>query len=399
MTKQVLQDKIEIMSEKNQEIEKVLTRGVASILSTKKELAALMAKKKMTLYQGFDPSCKNLHIGNWIGIRKLAQFQQLGHQVIFLIGDFTGMIGDPTDKGAARKKMTKAQTINNAKDYTQQVGKTLKFTGPNAAKVLFNSEWLAKLSFEEVLELSSNFTVQQMLERDFFQNRLKKNKPIYLHEFLYPLMQGYDCVVMDVDLEIGGSDQLFNMLAGRNLMKALKNKEKFVLTMKYLTDPLGKKMGKTEGNAINLSYTPEDMFGELMALPDNLLDLTIELLTDLPVELVKELGPLESKKRIAFDVVKQLHGNTKADKAQKEFELAFQKKKPNFKTVVVDSPILLNIVSNYSKSKSDAKRKIIQGAVDINGKMVANPLFTLEDGAKVKIGKKTFIKISVKKQN
>ena len=396
MTKQVLQDKIDIMSGKDQEIEKTLTRGVANILPTKNELAALMAKKKITLYQGFDPSSKDLHIGNWIGIRKLAQFQQLGHRVIFLIGDFTGMIGDPTDKSAARKKMTKAQALKNAKDYTQQVGKTLKFTGPNAAKVLFNSKWLSKLSFEDVVELASHFTVQQMLERDFFQDRIKKNKPIYLHEFFYPLMQGYDCVAMDVDLEIGGSDQLFNILAGRHLMKTLKNKEKFVLTMKYLADPLGKKMGKTEGNAINLSCTPEDMFGQLMALPDNLLDLTIELLTDLPVELVKELGPLESKKRIAFDVVKQLHGNTKAEEAQKKFELTFQKKAPEFKTFISEGPFLDTVAKASGVSISQAKRLFSQGSVDVNGKTIKNPLFKIKDGDEIKIGKKTFIKISVK---
>jgi len=397
LTKQVLQDKIDIMSENNQEIEKVLTRGVVDILPAKKELAALMAKKKITLYQGFDPSSKDLHIGNWIGIRKLAQFQRLGHQVIFLIGDFTGMIGDPTDKSAARKKMTKAQALKNAKDYTQQVEKTLKFTGPNAAKVLFNSQWLGKLSFEEVTELASNFTVQQILERDFFQNRLKKNKPIYLHEFFYPLMQGYDCVAMDVDLEIGGSDQLFNMLAGRNLMKALKKKDKFVLTMKLLTDPSGEKMGKSEGNVININCTPDDMFGQLMALPDGLLDLGIELLTDLSLNLVKELGPLESKKRIAFDVVRQLHGNTKADEAQKKFKQTFQEKKPDFKTVTVPNPILIDIVSDFSESRSEAKRKIMQGAIDVNGKAETNPLKALENGAEVKIGKKIFIKISGKK--
>ncbi len=396
MTKQVLQDKIDIMAGKDLDIEKVLTRGVAEVLPTKKELADLMAKKKITLYQGFDPSSKNLHIGNWIGIRKLAQFQKLGHRVIFLIGDFTGMIGDPTDKSTARKKMSKEQAKKNAEHYTEQIGKTLKFTGPNPAKVLFNSEWLSKLSFEEVAELASNFTVQQILERDFFQDRLKKNKPIHLHEFLYPLMQGYDCVAMDVDLEIGGSDQLFNMLAGRHLMKALKKKDKLVLSMKLLTDPSGDKMGKSEGNAININSTPNDMFGQLMALPDNTLDLAIELLTDISMELINELGPLELKKKMAFDVVRQLHGNTKADEAQKKFEQTFQERKPDFKTITVPNPILINVVSDFSESRSEAKRKIMQGAIDVNGKAETNPLKELGDGAEIKIGKKTFIKIDIK---
>lgn len=384
-----------IMSNENLDIEKILTRGVSDILPTKKDLVTLMAKKKITLYQGFDPSSKNLHIGNWIGIRKLAQFQKLGHQVIFLIGDFTGMIGDPTDKSAARKKMTKKQALENAKDYVQQVEKTLKFTGPNAAKVLFNSEWLGKLSFKEIVDLASNFTVQQILERDFFQDRLKKNKPIHLHEFLYPLMQGYDCVAMDVDLEIGGSDQLFNMLAGRSLMKALKKKDKFVLTMKLLTDSSGEKMGKSEGNAININSTPNDLFGKLMTLPDDLLDLGIELLTDISLKSIKELGPLDLKKKLAFDVVEQLHDKKQAEEAQEKFKQTFQEKKPDFENTSVSSTILLDIVSDHSESKSEAKRKIMQGAVDINGKSETNPLVKLENGAEIKIGKKTFIKIKL----
>ena len=389
MTKQVLQDKIDIMSENNQEIEKVLTRGVVNILPAKKELAALMAKKKITLYQGFDPSSKDLHIGNWIGIRKLAQFQKLGHQVIFLIGDFTGMMGDPTDKNAARKKMTKEQARKNAEDYTKQVGKTLKFTGPNAAKVLFNSEWLGKLSFEEVTELASNFTVQQILERDFFQDRLKKNKPIHLHEFLYPLMQGYDCVAMDVDLEIGGNDQLFNMLAGRNLMKALKKKNKFVLAMKLLVDPSGEKMGKSLGNVININDTPNDIFGQIMALPDSLLELGIELLTDLPLDILEE-KPLVVKKKLAYDVVRQLCGEKQANSAQEYFNTTFSKKMPEFKTAISKGMLVRSIVDASEISASEVKRRIAAGAVDIDGQTIKDPSIELKGGEKIKFGKKDF---------
>lgn len=389
MTKQVLQDKIDIMSEKDQEIEKVLTRGVANVLPTKNELATLMAKKEITLYQGFDPSSKNLHIGNWIGIRKLAQFQQLGHQVIFLIGDFTGMIGDPTDKSAARKKMSKEQAKKNAEDYAEQIGKTLKFTGPNAAKVLFNSEWLSKLSFEKVVELASNFTVQQILERDFFQDRLKKNKPIHLHEFLYPLMQGYDCVAMDVDLEIGGSDQLFNMLAGRHLMKALKKKDKFVLTMKLLTDPLGEKMGKSLENVININDTPNDIFGQIMALPDDLLDLGIELLTDLPLKILKE-KPLVIKKKLAHNVVEQLCGKEKATSSQEYFDVTFSQKAPEFKTAIATGKLGQVLAKASGASVSEVKRRIVAGAVDINGQTIKDPSTELKGGEKIQFGKKSF---------
>src|SRR3990167_3838404 len=262
-------------------------------------------KKKITLYQGFDPPSPSLHIGHLIGIRKLAQFQALGHKVIFLIGDFTGMIGDPSDKSAARKKLSKKEVLENAKGWKKQIEKILRFDGPNAAEVRYNSECLSKLSSQEVIELASNFTVQQMEERDFFQDRLKEDKPIYLHEFLYPLLQGYDSVSMGVDLEVGGNDQLFNMLSGRTLMKALKGKEKYVLTMKLLTDTTGKKMGKTEGNAINLTDEPDDMYGKVMSFPDPFIEQGLELLTDLEVSELANRKTLDAKKALAFEIVQQ----------------------------------------------------------------------------------------------
>jgi tyrosyl-tRNA synthetase len=377
--------------------DEVLARGVEQILPSKKDLKTLMGKRKIKLYQGFDPSSPHLHLGNLIGIRKLAQFQKLGHKVIFLIGDFTGMIGDPTDRAGARKKMTRNQVLQNAKGYKNQISRVLAFDGPNPAEVKFNSEWLAKLTFEEVAELASSFTVQQMLERDFFQERLKKNKPIYLHEFLYPLMQGYDCVAMDVDLEIGGNDQLFNMMAGRALLKALKKKEKFVLTTKLLVDPAGKKMGKTEGNAINLSDSPENMFGKIMALPDSLLPLATELLTDLPLTLLKKEKPLALKRKLAFEVVKLIHGDAASSTAQEYFDRTFQKRTPEYKKRVAYQPTLVSLVASVSgASISESKRLISQGAVDVNGKTITDPTLKMAGGEKVKIGKKEFV--SVKKK-
>lgn len=374
-------------------IDDALTRGVADILPNRKGLAGLMAKKKITLYQGFDPSMPNLHLGNWIGIRKLAQFQKLDHKVIFLVGDFTGIIGDPTDKSAARKKMTRQQVLKNAKDYKKQIAKTLKFSGPNAAEIRFNSEWLSKLSFEDVVELASHFTVQQMIERDFFRERIKKQKSIYLHEFLYPLMQSYDGVAMEVDLEIGGNDQLFNMMAGRSLMRAIKKKEKYVLTMKLLTDPAGKKMGKTEKNTIDLTDSNIDMYGRLMALPDNLTALSIELLTDLPLNITDKHKPFESKKILAFDVVKQLHGEAKAKEAQKEFEKTFHKRMPEYKKEISARPTLLATIAEAVGSVSQAKRLIKQAAVDIDGATVSDPTHRIKGGEKIKIGKKIFVKV------
>ena len=371
----------------------VLERGVSEILPSKKGLEKLMGTKKITLYQGFDPSSSSLHIGNLIGIRKLAQFQRLGHKVIFLIGDFTGMIGDPTDKSASRKRMTREEVLKNAQGYEEQISKVLEFEGPNAAEVKYNSEWLSKLSFEEICELASNFTAQQILERDFFQDRLKKKKPIYLHEFLYPLMQGYDCVAMDVNLEVGGSDQLFNMMAGRTLMKTLKGKEKYVLTMKLLEDTTGKKMGKTEGNTINLTDAPEVTFAKIMALPDTLIRPGIELLTDLSLDEIAAEKPMVAKKKLAFEVVSQVFGTSSARSAQNSFEKTFQEKMPDYSQTVNFKNDLVSTITQVVKSKSEAKRLIIQGAVDVNEKTETSPTLKIKVGDKLKVGQRIFVKV------
>lgn len=389
----------------NETIEELLTRGVQEILPSKKGLANLMAKRKISLYQGFDPSSPSLHLGHLIGIRKLAQFQKLGHKVIFLIGDFTGMIGDPTDKSAARKKMTKEEVLENARGWQKQIENVLKFDGENPAEIKYNSKWLANLDFEKILELAGHFTVQQMMERDFFQERVKKGLPIHLPEFLYPVMQGYDSLVMDVDLEIGGNDQLFNMLAGRALMKALKNKEKFVLTMKLLADPAGKKMGKTEGNAINLTDSAENLFGKIMSLPDSLIEPGIELLTDLPLDYSKTTNPLNAKKALAFEIVKQVHGETRAEEAKMEFERVFQKKdRPSDIPVVLikeNSLPLLDLVfaTKMIASRSEAKRLILQAGIDIEGQMADDPTQEIKipkEGIVVRIGKIKFVKVKSK---
>jgi len=206
------------------DINEVLTRGVQQVLPDKKGLADLMSKRKIKLYQGFDPSAPSLHLGNFVGLMKLRQFQKLGHEVIFLVGDFSGMIGDPTDKLATRTKLTREQVLENAKSWKKQASMLLDFEGDNPAKIVFNSEWLDKLNFKDVIELSSNVTVQQLIERDMFQERIKNKAPIYLHEFLYPVVTGYDSVALEVDLEIGGNDQMFNILIGRTLEKAIINK-------------------------------------------------------------------------------------------------------------------------------------------------------------------------------
>jgi len=381
-------------------INDVLTRGVAQVLPDKRSLADLMAKKKIRLYQGFDPSMPSLHLGNFVGLMKLRQFQKLGHEVIFLVGDFTGMIGDPTDKLAARKKLTREQVLENSKAWRVQAGKILDLSGKNPARIIFNSEWSDKVTFRDLIEITSNLTVQQMIERDMFQERLKKNEPIYLHEFLYPVAQGYDSVAMDVDLEIGGSDQVFNMLVGRNLMKAIKGKEKFVLSTKLLVDKEGDKVGKTTGNALFLDSTPESFYAGVLSFPDETIELGFELLTEVPMDGIAEkvkTSPMLEKKRLAFEIVKLLWGEVNAKKAQGSFEKTFQGKAPEFNTKVKAGDSLIKTIIPFTnrQSASAAKELIKQGAVDVNGKKAADGSVKLSIGDEVKVGERTFLKVTM----
>jgi len=304
-------------------IEEVLTRGVEKFTLLKKLWKKSYVRVKIRLYQGFDPSMLNLHLGHMVGVLKLKQFQDLGHEVIFVVGDFTGMIGDPTDKISSRPQLTRKQVLENCKNWKEQVGRVLKFSGKNPAQFLYNSQWLSKLSFAELLSLARHLTYQQTIKREMFQKRLGQDRNIYLHEFLYPLIQGYDSVHLNVDLEVGGSDQMFNMLIGRDLMKKLKNKEKFVLTTKLLVDSRGEKIGKTTGNALFLNTSPNEMYGGVMSFPDEIVPLSFELLTLLPLQpiksLEKELNSMDLKKKLAFEIVKMYHSEKDAKKCGKIF--------------------------------------------------------------------------------
>jgi len=379
-------------------INDVLTRGVENILPTKEGLASLMEKNKIKLYQGFDPSMPSLHLGNFVGLMKLRQFQKLGHKVIFLVGDFTGMIGDPSDKLSTRPKLTREQVLKNCKTWKQQASKLLDFEGENKAEIMFNSEWSDKISFKDLIEITSNFTVQQMIERDMFQERLKKNEPIYLHEFLYPVAQGYDSIAMDVDLEIGGNDQLFNMLAGRNLMQAMKKKDKYVLTTKLLVDKEGKKVGKTTGNALFLDTSAEEFYGGIMSFPDEVLPLAFELLTEVDLTNINKLtkeNPLREKKRLAFEIVKLLWSEGESKTAQEKFEKSFQEKTPSFEEKIEVKDSLIETIAQIDSidSLSQAKRLIKQGAVDIDGKTIKDINYKIKGNEKIKVGKKVFVKV------
>ena len=394
-------------NELEQKIDEILTRGVEKIYPSKEELKkVLMSGKKIKLYCGYDPTAKSLHIGNAISLNKLGQFQKLGHEVIFLVGDFTGMIGDPTDKSAVRKKLTRKEALENSKNYQKQTSGYLKFDGENPVKILHNSEWSDKLAFKDLIEIASNFTAQQMFQRDMFQERIKNEKPIYLHEFLYPLAQAYDSVVLDVDLEIGGNDQMFNMMCGRDLMKAMKGKEKFVLTMKLLADENGKKMGKTEGNGVNLDETPENMFGQVMAWSDGLIVPGFELCTNISMEELKEIdpkkNPRDAKLKLAYEITKINHGEEKAEIAQEYFINTFSKKEmpKEVAEFIIENELMkiaeLLVKSGNATSLSDARRKIEQGGVSIEDKKITDPqtLITKEfSGSVIKVGKFGFVKI------
>lgn len=376
-------------------IDEVLTRGVNQILPDKKGLSDLMTKRKIKLYQGFDPSAPSLHLGNFVGLMKLRQFQKAGHEVIFLVGDFTGMIGDPTDKLATRKKLTRAEVLKNAKAWKKQASKLLNFDGPNPAKIMFNSKWSDKISFKDLIEITSNLTVQQLIERDMFQMRLKSKEPIYLHEFLYPVAQGFDSVEMGVDLEVGGNDQLFNMMVGRNLSKAIKNKEKYVLTTKLLVDKEGKKVGKTTGNALFLDSKPQDFYAGIMSFPDEVILLSYELLTEVSLEgLEKRIkaNPMLEKKNLAFEIVKLLWGEKLAKKAALTFENNFQKREAEYTEEIKLQKSLAETIAPFTnlKSTGDAKRLIQQGGITINGDAVSDLNYKTKKGDRIKIGKKIF---------
>ncbi|MFA5124680.1 MAG: tyrosine--tRNA ligase [Patescibacteria group bacterium] len=394
-------------------IDDVLTRGVEQVFPDKETLRKLLLSgKKIRLYCGFDPTATSLHLGHGMTVRKLAQFQRLGHEVIFLFGGFTAMIGDPTDKAQARKTLTAAQVRNNMKGWRKQIVNLI-----DARKTLFknNHSWLSRLNFSHILKLTSYFTAQQMLARDMFQKRIAEGKDLYLNEFMYPLMQAYDSVAMDVDLEIGGNDQMFNMLAGRTLMKKMKNKEKCVLTLKLLADPTGKKMGKTEGNMIALTDSPEDMFGKVMSWTDEMIVPALEILTDVPMELVTEvanklksgaLNPRDAKMDLAYDVVEIYLGKQAADQGREYFKRVVQEKeKPTeVSEVIVAVSDKIGVTDLFLQaglvaSSSEARRLIKEKALKIDDQIVAHhELETVIpiDGLLLQRGRRQFVRVKSK---
>jgi len=393
-----------------QKIQDLLERGVENIYPNKGFLEKeLKSGKKLSLYLGVDPTGSTLHLGHAIVLAKLKQFQDLGHKVILLIGDFTATIGDPTDKKSTRQPLNRKQVLQNAKNYKKQAQVFLKFTGNNKAEIKYNSKWLDKMNFVDVLELSAKFTVGQLLERDMFQERIKSGKPIGMHEFMYPILQAYDSVAMDVDGELGGNDQTFNMLAGRTLMKSIKNKEKFVLTMKLLTDTSGTKMGKSEGNMLALTDTPDEMLGKVMSWTDEMILNGFELCTRVKMseinKIAKELkagsNPRDAKLRLAKEIVTLYYNTNEANKAEANFIKIFSKKGTPDDMPEINisknkvSPIDLLSELKFVSSKGEARRLIDGGGMKINNEKITSwkDDVSIKSGDIIQAGKRKFAKI------
>ncbi len=397
-------------SELDRQLELIL-RGTVEVIQLDELKAklteSLKEQRPLKIKAGFDPTAPDLHLGHTVLIQKLKHFQDLGHQVIFLIGDFTGMIGDPSGVSETRKALTKEQVLANAKTYEQQIFKTLD---QEKTRIEFNSRWMSAMPTEKMVDICSHYSVARMLERDDFSKRYRDQKPISIHEFLYPLVQGYDSVALEADVELGGTDQKFNLLVGRDLQRDYGQKPQVVLTMPLLEGTDGvRKMSKSFGNVIALEDRPADMFGKLMSISDDLMMRYYELLTVSNLEDVKQQHPMEAKKALAEKIVRQYHGDDGADEAKADFQQRFQKRdfpdEPDahivLKTQDFEDPkhpslslVAILMKTGLVPSKGEARRLISQKAIQVDGEKVddINGVlnFKPEQKFSMKIGKRKF---------
>ncbi len=394
----------------------ILTRGCVEVITEEELLERLRGKQHLTVKYGADPSAPDLHLGHSIPLRKLRQFQELGHKVVFIIGDFTAMIGDPSGMSQTRKQLSREEVEKNAQTYLHQVGKILDV---EKAEIIFNSQWFSRMSLEEALNsLASKYTLARMLEREDFATRFKEGKPIYIHELLYPLMQGYDSLMISADVEIGGTDQKFNMLVGRELQTESGQKPQVVMTLPLLEGLDGiAKMSKSLGNYVGLTDSPKEMFGKLMSISDDLMWRYLQLLTDTPPEKAnllrkrvseEKLNPMEIKMNLAYQIVATYHGERKASQARDEFEKVFRRGElpSHLEEVVIPKNYLkdgklwivkLLVLSGFVNGTREAKRLISQGAVKINKQQISNGDLDVdvEEGMIVQIGKRKFFKVLI----
>jgi len=383
-----------------------LKRWVDKIYPSEKEFLKALKTQKLTIYHGVDPTAPGLHLGHSTNYLLLRKFQDLGHKIIILIGDFTAQIGDPTGKLSERKALTKKQVLKNAETYKSQISKILDFKSKiNPVQIKFNSKWYEKIKFADLMKLMANFTHGKMIKRNMFQQRLKKGQEINFIEFIYPMLQGYDSVAMNVDVEVGGTDQTFNMMAGRDLLKKYRKKEKFVITTKLLENPkTGKKlMSKSEGNYIALNDSPKDMFGKVMALPDEAIMHCFELCTEVSLIEVKKIkNPKDAKARLAKEIITIYHSKKEAESAEKEFNKIFKEKKlpteiPEIRIKEKKINILdLLVKTKLAPSKSEAKRLILQKGVKIDGEVQKDwrEVIEIKKGLIIQVGKRRFAKIN-----
>lgn len=384
----------------------LIKRGTAEIISEEDLIEKLKEDRPLTIKAGFDPTAPDLHLGHTVVLQKMKHFQTLGHNIVFLIGDFTGMIGDPSGKSETRKPLTKEQVLANAETYKEQVFKILD---PEKTKVVFNSHWLNELGTKGVLELTAKATVARILERDDFQKRYNSGQPIGMHEFMYPLIQGYDSVALNADVELGGTDQKFNLLVGRDLLRSYGKKPQIAITMPIIEGLDGvQKMSKSLNNYVGISESPDEMFGKLMSITDELMFRYYTLLSDkslTEIENMKKdiskgvIHPMEAKKQLAGEIVARYHSSSDAELARSNFERVFSRRE-NPEDMVeyhCNGNQLLDIIIslNFATSKTDARRLAEQGGVYFNGERVSDLTFMPLQTGVLKVGKRKFAKIIV----
>ncbi len=377
----------------------------------RKELKVRLERSARTgdplrVYCGYDPTAPDIHLGHTVTMRKLRQFQDLGHQAIFVIGTYTALIGDPSDKDKARPRPDKDEVMRNAQTYTEQA---LKILDPEKTEVRLNGEWLSDLTFEEIINLASNFTAQQFLARDNFAKRYKRGDPIWLHEFFYALMQGYDAVALEADVQLGATEQLFNLMAGRKLQETFGQQPQIAVTLPILVGTDGHvRMSKSLGNYIGIAEAPESMYGKVMSLPDEAMSNYCNLVTRwTPAQIAEieealesgSLHPMEAKKQLAWEIVDIFHGSNAADAAAKHFARVHQKRKlpEDIPTFEMSEPVgLIDLIfeAGLASSKSQARRLIRQGAVRIDDQRIQDIHATIEPGEKVlRVGKRRFLQL------
>ena len=389
--------------------EEIFTRGiVAEILPSRAALFEfLRSGKRLKIYLGADPTSGSLHLSHAKNYWFLEDLRQLGHEVIVLIGDFTARIGDPSDRQAVRPSLTPEQIKTNVDSWLAQLKLLLDFSDPkNPPRLSYNSAWLDQLTLKEIINLAANFTVQQMLERDMFVKRLADHTPIHLHEFLYPMLQGYDSVALEVNAELCGTDQIFNALAGRTLLKRLKNQEKFVIALNLLANPkTGELMSKSRGTGVFLSAPPNEMYGAIMAEPDEMIEPLFINCTRLPLadkEKIMSLGPRAAKARVTLEIVKKIYGAPAAQAAEKTFDQTFRAGGVPEDILEINlSPaadiVAALIVAGVIDSRSEWRRLIAEGAIrDETNQKITDPHFSPTTASVLKIGKHRFVKLSVK---